>query len=392
MHLNEGLLQAYLDGEVSETEKKLIEKHLSQCGQCQILFTELKELNNLTNATIGQYEKQFTDISIDLQKAYEMFTKKRKNYQWKGMISKMFKHRKLVAGLAAGVIFATTLFVPPVRQAAADFLHIFRVQKIESIQIDMDDLTKMRNEFMSKVGEIDLKQLGKANIVSQPKFETMTLKEAKEKVSFPLKYPAQSNLGQEVQVNHESKIELTLNTDQVNKVLKQLGSKKLLPKELDGKTFSIYSRGQVGLHLNLDDGNSGKDVTLIMDGKEIPRNKVNLVTTNNRIILQQIASPEITVPDGVNVAELRDVLLNIPILPYDLKNKLQAVQDWQHTLLVPTAKNSEIVNINGEKGILEKQKNYSQLIWQSDGVIYNLSINGSNQLDIVEIARNLRDL
>ncbi|MDK2822395.1 MAG: hypothetical protein PWQ67_372 [Clostridia bacterium] len=364
MHINEGLLQAYLDSEVNKVQKEIIEKHLNECTICKNRLKELRELEEFLYVSFKSYEDEMQKLPLNTNKAYDNFKSRLKNNKWKGMINSVASFKKIVAGLAAIIIFATTVFVPPVREAAANFLHIFRVQKIESIQISIEDLNKMRDDFMNKVGEINLKQLGKANVVSRPKFTKMTLAEAQEKVPFPLKYPNGFSLEQEVQVNGSSEVQFTLNTEQVNKVLKQLGSQKLLPPELNGKTFSIYSQGQVDLHYRLGE--------------------------NNWLSFLQMASPEITVPEGVDVFELRQVLLEIPILPYDLKNKLEAINDWQHTLPIPTDEDSEVVVVNGAQGILRKNKHSSHLIWQKDGVIYNLA--GASQMDLVEIANNLRDV
>ncbi|MFZ5944551.1 MAG: anti-sigma factor family protein [Bacillota bacterium] len=365
MHFNEGLLQAYIDGETSDDQRGIITEHLKECPMCREKLEELQSLDGFVGENIKIYQTNTDEMSINATPRYISFQKRAKEYKWKGWKNKMFNYRKIAAGFAAVIIFASTVFVPPVRQAAADFLHIFRVQKIETIQLDVNDFNQMRNNFMNKVGEIDLKQLGKANIVNQPKYELMPLSKAQQRIPFALKYPA--NLVSEqtdVNVVDKSSIEFTLDVGQVNKILKQLGSPRLLPEGLDNETFSVYSRGQVDLTYRIDD--------------------------NQWLSLQQVASPELSVPNGVDIGELRQVLLDIPILPYDLKQKLEAVNDWQHTLIVPTDEQSIIVNVNGEKGILRKYERSSHLLWQEKGVLYNLM--GTAQMDLVEIANNLRDV
>ncbi|KJS85809.1 MAG: hypothetical protein JM58_07685 [Peptococcaceae bacterium BICA1-8] len=364
MHINEGLLQAYLDGEATNAQIKIIETHLDKCIICRNKLEELQNLDQFITSKVKIYDNSLSIDSYNSKDAYQRFERKLKESKWRGLMKKMINYKKLAVGIAAVAIFTTTIFVPPVRQAAADFLHVFRVQKIETIQLNMEDLNKMQNDFMNQVGEIDLKQLGKANVISQPKFEQISLAKAQEKVPFQIKYPANLDLNHEVNVTDKNGVEFTFNTEEVNKILKQLGSKQLLPEELNGKSFTVNTQGQVDLHYRLDE--------------------------NNWLSLQQIASPEIIVPAGVDVFELRQILLNIPILPYDLKNKLESVNDWQNTLLVPTDKSGEIVKVQGEKGILTKNPHSSHLIWQSSGVIYTL--NGPSQSDLVEIANTLRDV
>ncbi|MFZ7102671.1 MAG: zf-HC2 domain-containing protein [Peptococcaceae bacterium] len=391
MHITEGLLQEYLDHETTELHKEMIEKHLRQCSLCSAKLTELRELGEFVDNNLAEYTEQIEKIPAHTKGAYERFTSLTGKHKWKGLVGKMLNYRKLAAGLAVTIIFATTFFLPPVRQAAADFLHIFRVQKVETVQLNIEDLNKIRDEFMNKVGEIDLKQLGKAAIISQPQTEVMPLADTLQIMPFAVKYPADYDLNSDVEINGEFAVDLTLNISEVNNVLRQLGSHKLLPEELDGKSFSIYSPGQVGIKIDGGAIIAGEDVRLVVDGERIPPDGVKIRNGNkNFVYFSQIGSPEFTVPDGVDIAELQEVLLDVPIIPSGLKDNLKKIQDWQHTLVVPTAGNNEIVRINGEKAVLEQTDYGSTLFWVSDGVIYSLS--GSQDADLVEIADHLRDL
>ncbi|MFH1422506.1 MAG: protein kinase, partial [Planctomycetota bacterium] len=57
----EAQIQAYLDGELNENDKQVVEEHLSNCRECSALFQELKNVNRLINKA---FEKRPTPTTI----------------------------------------------------------------------------------------------------------------------------------------------------------------------------------------------------------------------------------------------------------------------------------------------------------------------------------------
>ncbi|SMB87163.1 Putative zinc-finger [Desulfonispora thiosulfatigenes DSM 11270] len=363
MHIKEELLQCYIDDELSLIERRQIEEHLKTCPMCQEKLVELKELDTLFSVSFEHPELKISEQDVNL--AFKDINKEIKKEKRKGWKFKMANYKKIVSGVAATCVFGAMLFVPQVQEAVADGLHIFRVQKVENVEVNIQDLEKLGREFNSKVGEINLDQLGKLNVKEQANSEGLTLVKAQEKVPFALKYPAGFDLEQDVHVLGAMDIDFALKVEEVNKILKQLGSKDMLPEELDGKNFNVYSSGNVNMSYDVD----GKWINL-----------------------SQMESPQITVPQGVNVSELREILIGIPILPENIKNQLRNVRDLENTLLVPTENNGKdkVVTIGNGKGILQGDGHYSNLVWLDNGVIYSLS--GHSDLDLVKVAKELRDV
>lgn len=276
----------------------------------------------------------------------------------------MKNYKKTISIVLATAVFGVMLFVPQVQSAIADGLSVFRVQKIQSVEVDIAELEKMGRELHSQIGEIDLKQFGKLNIKDQGVMEEITLSEAKDKVPFALKYPAAFDLKQNVRVMGATDADFSLKVEEVNKILKQLGSKSMLPELLEGENFNISSSGNVSLTYFLD---------------------------NNQVRLTQMESPQITVPENVNTKELRDILIAIPIVPEEIKSQLKNVRDLENTLLVPTDKNNKesLVKIGDTQGVLHTNVHFKELIWLEDGVIYSLSSRGD--VDLAAIAQGLKD-
>ncbi len=117
----------------------------------------------------------------------------------------------------------------------------------------------------------------------------------------------------------------TLDTDKTNQVLKGLGSPKMLPAEMNGKTFSLVKPAII---------------TARYEG------------AGSYITLSQARSPELITPDTASSLAIRDALLALPFLPATLRNQLAAIDDWQHTFPVPNIKgSSQEVQVAGTRGV-----------------------------------------
>jgi hypothetical protein len=143
--------------------------------------------------------------------------------------------------------------------------------------------------------------------------------------------------------------------------------------------------------------------------------------SSGNFAITQGKSPQLDVPDDVNVRELREAVLNLPILPPHLKSQLAGIDDWQHTMVIPNVEGSaREVQVNGAQGVFvthgpapqvkvkvegnkgevqvnghegtvieEKTVSYGSLIWQKDGIVY--AINGTLDLaTALRIAESLR--
>lgn len=157
--------------------------------------------------------------------------------------------------------------------------------------------------------------------------------------------------------------------DNVNQVLKSFGSEKLLPKSIDGSTFKLNMPRFVNLQYNLNG------------------NKVDIVQTK---------APELVVPDGVNVDDIYNSMIEMPLIPENIQRQLKSIKDWKNTLYVPVMEsNMEEVDINGSKGFVhfysnpEGNMSRSSIVWYDNGVIR--TIQGQMTKDeVIKLARSLK--
>jgi hypothetical protein len=256
----------------------------------------------------------------------------------------------LVLALAFSFSFGT------VRTAASELLTIFRVEKLQTISITPEDMASIEKAMREGTGMVDIENLGKFEFTGEQKREKTTLEVAQGAVDFRLNLPAGLPGGYnapEILLDSGGTINFTLNTVNVNQFLQSFGSEKLLPDELNGKTFTVVMPPQVTAAYNC--------------------------AGNSEVVIGQCRSPEL-LASGSDVMAIRDSLLALPFLPDDLRSQLASINDWQHTLIVPNIEgSSQEVSVAGSQGVFISSPDSAEtgdvscLIWQKDDVVSTVS-------------------
>lgn len=274
---NEGSIQAYIDGELNEIEMKEIKSHLLQCERCRKFYEDLKLTDKFVFEKMNNYSKGYRNNesvikSISVQD----------NIKKKGEYSFMKKYKKVIVAASLGFVLTSCIAVTPIRAAIGNAVSIFRANDIKSINVTLDDMKKLQKNMESHTANIEIDNIGK---VTQEGGEqkTVTMEEAKKEVDFNILVPESIKNINNVSLEKKTKIDFTLNVENINQLVKSLGSKKLFPKELDGKTFSLTL--PTSLNFEYNDASSSKYVR-ISEGK----------------------IPEITGPSEENINEVVSVL------------------------------------------------------------------------------------
>ena len=356
-----GMLQAYLDEEVSRHEKKQMMKHLESCQNCREKMDELKSLHSFCAETLD-----VIDITIDTDQAWAKFeknlqhnenqkiTEKRKLKKSKGWRSMKTKTKRfLISGVAAAAIVGS-FAIPQVQVGASQFLSLFRVDQFEMVTLTQSDLQEIEN-WMSEnqEGALDLKGIGKmerSETSGEPKhFETYQAA-----VDAGYNVPTLGDFDPvEVTVTPASTITFTLNVEKANQLLTQLGSDHHFEASLDGKPFSVTTFEGIHTAYNMND---------------------------QHITYMRTKSPEIKVPEGVSVGELRTTLLSLPFIPENVKTQLAGIENFETTLPIPFvetegSKVSE-VTVGGAQGFVVESEQGSALVWNENGNIHMIGSEG----------------
>lgn len=268
------------------------------------------------------------------------------------------KLKKLTVAAVVILTLVGLLSIPSVQAAADNMLQIFRVNQVSTVTLTPEDITRLQTALTQGNSEIDLEKFGQIKTLG----DTETKKEiTADQLPFQVKLPA-GQPAPDLYVEDWPDAELTLNVDNVNELLKQLGSKDKLPSALAGKTFRMVLPEMV----TADYG----DFCLIQGN-----------------------SPEIQAPSGIDINEIRQAVLNLPIWTPSVRTQLMAIQDWQHTIIIPDdgSEKAKQVKVGGNNGVfMAGSGSGGQLMWQDSGRLMILDVKDGGAEKAVQIAESLR--
>lgn len=363
--LDEGYIQAYIDGELNDIEAKDVEIHLFQCEKCKSVYKDLRSINSFAIEKIQNYKNEFDKSPVDLGNIYIDEVKSKK-----GVFRDMKKYKNIAVAACAVMVITTCITVQPIRAAITDAVSIFRAKDIKGVTVSLDDVKKLEKALEEHKSDINIDKIGKVNMQGG-EVKTVTMDEAKKALPFTTFIP-ESIPGKNIEsvtITEPLKADFTLNIDNVNQILKSLGGNKLFPKDLDGKTFSINVPG-----------------TLNINYKDAASNKYISVTESK--------SPEITAPSESSVDEIINALSELSILPPEMQKQLKSMKDWKNTLYVPNVDNKlEEINIDGMKAVGyfkdNKENKHSSILVLKDGVL--VAVNGNvDKNEMLEIVKSMR--
>lgn len=385
-----GFIQAFLDGECSSKESKQFLLHLEYCETCRTRLDELSALDSWTGEKMEHAFSETSDVKVNTEAAWQRFSqsieKTTDTYvQERQMITnratirrswnQMNKQTKRwVTGASAAAVLAVSLSFPQVQAAANDFLSIFRMDKVEFVKVTQEDMQELEQWIANgNVGEMELNGIGKIWIDEndQEKLEQRNQyynsKEAAVKAGVKLPALPKDVTVDSVDVNSPYTMHMEINADRANKLLGQLQVEARFDEKLSGKRFSL----------------------------KIPQmQNVRMAAGKESYGYAVMDAPELSAPEGVDLAQLRETILALPFIPDQVKKQMISIEDWQHTLPVPYMADGESkmkeVKVNGQNGMLITGKYNSHLMWQQDGQIHMLEGSEKNADGLLDFANQLK--
>ena len=349
--LDEGILMAYVDDELNFKEMKEIEEHIEDCSNCREKLQEIKATKTFTTQKLSRI--------IESDKV------KMPSYMKKFWQNKVLPR---VAAVAAGILI---LIGAPV---LADKLYtFFRAEKIEVVAVNAEDLEKLSNLFhqigeskIEGIIEVKTEQIAKGRELSEKELEKIPSEVNPGLVNLPeaLKKSVKlTTAGQQQGL----KITVKANIEGLNQQLKFLGAKKLFPKTLDGKEFTLSLKPTYYTEYQWKGG--------------------------GYIHITRITTPEIKTEARVSPAEIAEVLLESPGFPAELRNSLAGITgELDNTLVLPVSKNVNVedVSVAGISGKLFQDNGYNTkfLVFLKDGVI-TIIYSSLDRDTLLEVARGL---
>jgi hypothetical protein len=316
------------------------------------------------------------------------------------------RYRSAWTGLAAILVLALALTLPPVQALAQDFLGLFRVQQITIVEFDPENMD--RNFDSGLPGgpilsdEIDIEEIGETQKVD-------TAAEASELANIPVRLPSNAEGEPSLVVQKGAHVAFEIDLARINALLAAVGQEVELPDSLDGQTITANLPQSVmaaygpecEVDERLEELEAGKEhdfKAMSHEEREQMREERHFGReAKDCIVLMQLASPTIEAPNELPIAELGAAFLQIMGMSPEEAANFSASLDWSSTLVIPVPRNEadyREVSVDGVTGTLIQEASGRHgggfvLMWVKDGILYGFTGSGDGS-QALEMANSLQ--
>ena len=371
-HLDQGHLLAYIDRQATLAEQQQISAHLNACQQCQTDLQALQEERQLTGNALSSLAPDSLENPNKNAALRQMQSALRKETK-PSMLNQFWNNptfKRVAYSLGGVALIAGLLAFPSVRAFASNVLSIFRVEGFEVVDVDPDrieEIVEAVDEDMD-FGEHEVIQQGEVTIVEAPA-------EAADLAGYQPRSLTGYGDPNSVYVTGQSVMVYRPNVVALRELFSALGlDPELLPEDIDGQPFTITMPDSISM--------SYQDGTLQ---------------------LMQLPSPTIDAPEGVDMQQLGEAMLQLLGMPPDEAAAVSASIDWTTTLVLPVPTGfgtTREVTVDGTSGILFESSMFAEydeealevqmLLWQKNGMIYLIGLAGSDETALLDAADSLR--
>lgn len=259
--------------------------------------------------------------------------------------------RVLRYGSAAAVAAAlvVTMSVQPVRALAAQWLSVFRTEKIATVQIDPTQLRP--NEALRKLTPELVRKLGRVSGPEQPPHPAPVTLAVAGTIAGPLHQPVlPAGLPQQptgIQGVRSVEYQVQPDVDAINNWLHEQGMPVRLSSRLKGQTVRVVTPALVAR--SWEDGH----------GK--------------RLLLVEGTGLQVTGTAALDLKEVVDVLAQMAGVPADVVQQIKEIPDLGTTMVLPvTPKSGEPMRLNGNPAVYYAAPDGKSggLVWTSGGRVY----------------------
>jgi len=377
-HLSQGTLRAHHDGELGPERAAAVEKHLDACRRCLAAAAEVEQRADRVEVLFSAIQPARASEPATKQQARARFAVYRKCKEEERMArNPLAKRYRPAWGVAAAVLVtAAVLIFSPVGAMAGDLLGIFRVQKIEFTDVDAEALPD-RERLEALAPEIERMFGDTLAVVGEGEPQDVTEAGARDLAPFTVRLPDHAEADRH-QWTPAGSVEMAIDVDELQALFRELGYTDMeLPAALDGTTVAADLSGTLTSFYG----------TCREPGDE----------TCMRLV--QMASPTVSVPDGLDPQELGRVYLELLGTPAEEAAVLSRRIDWTSTLVLPfphhvNLTHEEIVVDGVEGTLIHSDSAYRPtreylLTWVKEDVIYAL-VGRGDHVKALDLASGLR--
>ena len=316
------------------------------------------------------------------------------------MFKRMFnsRYRAAWAGLAAVFVVAVLLTLAPVQAAASQFLGLFRIRKFAVVSISPAALQSLDQAG----GQIDQLLSDSVTFAKRPgaPVAVADAAEATQKAGLPVRLPSAVQSAPRLTVAEGMQATVQVDLARVRAILDLAGRGDIkLPGVLDGANVEFNVPPSV--MAEYDCNRSWPSEIAPMPDLTRPTPAPLPEPSPNCVTLEQLASPTVNTPPGVDISQVGEAMLQLlGLTPQEAQHFARTI-DWSSTLVIPLptgAASFRDVTVDGVPGVLIQSNPRSSggprfthytLFWEKNGTVYALSGTGDAARG-VELANSLR--
>lgn len=392
MHLSEGDLRAYLDGELEVQRQEQIQAHLAGCDACHKLAHGLALRADFVTRRLEELDASPAQAPISLRTARARLDRRLAQKEKTPMFKRIFARPYYTAWAAAAlvVLLGVAMLFPPVQAIANSFLGLFRIQQIAVVQVNPGNLPQQlgsSSQLEALLAQtVYVEQKGEPQPVS-------SAAEASQAAGMPVRLPQGLPENAELVVQPGGRMTFQVDLQRVQAILDEIGRGDIrLPDEVDGAEVTVDLQPSVTAMYGAckQDLQAARQAGHDPDDPSLPR-------LPNCTTFVQMPSPAVSAPPGLDVAALGQAYLQLLGMTSNEAAQFARNVDWTTTLIIPIPRYGtayQDVHVDGVQGtfIQQELENHSRqyiLMWVKEGAVY--AITGPGQLeDALEIASSIQ--
>ena len=336
-HPPEGDLRAVLDQELRSAR---LQRHLASCPACRARMTELASTAQETQRLLSAVQTAVANSPVP-------------TIPWEEILpvqTTMPRLRSIAAVAAVLALFAAMLLVDPLRAAAANWLSIFRTQKIAYVETNPQTIANAIRGLDQKLSPELVRKLAQVSGPERlPRMETTT-PEAAAGLMAPLLQPAAIPGGLPAEPTRwgamlPATYTLRPDVDAINNWLYDQGIMASLDPKLKGQTFQVVTPTVVARQWKGPDGRT--------------------------LLIAQATSLQVSGTGGIDLSALAGLMGQLAGVPASVMEQIRQIPDLAHTLPLPVGPEvGEPVAVGQAKGVYYPLQRGGALVWQQGGFTY----------------------
>jgi hypothetical protein len=425
--VNQGVLRAYLDGELDSGRLSAVEQHVKSCNVCSGELATLRQHAAHVRDGLDQLP-ELADVDNSAI-AWSAFQQKREGWmdsrqnRWT-----LWQKLSLASGCVGVAVMVLVLTVAPVRAWAESLLAIFRVERFTVLEINPAALKNnglQNNQLLNQtIGRVLSDEVTVTQSPQKPRL-IADATTASKVAGFPVQLlPGETPSS--LLLESGAGMNMKLNRDRIQSILAEAGRSDLrIPESVDGAIVGVrVPAGVMAFYGNCGDvasrmmrqavtspdtknpsATKEHSIVVHVGGADKPTpnasasadqsSHVNTVRTGDKsdqqadatcVSLLELPSPIVSAPQEIDPAQIAQIALQfLGMNANDAANFTQTV-DWTSTLVLPVVRGEskyEQVHVNGNEGALlrsanQRQSDHFSLMWVDNGIVFALNGTGDD--------------